>query len=499
MKKMCAKFSLASLMMIAILMLLLAGCSSSKTDVPLNASSEQTNETPNETEVNEIEDVSNVSSDSVEEDIPVTLTKAGSFSEGIAWVKYINTDGIEQIGWLHTDGHIDQPFPVDIVNQLSEDYPSWPGLGSMFSGGYSCINTGDAFTRGSSETPDRFLIFNSKGEITAQSPNDGNSYQILCGSDGVYLVKQSVRNMTENEDRYGFISGNGNWINECTICEAGGAHPLSLDVVPDDFNNKDISFSYLGEGIFQAEYHNGWLGSTYYHRYGVVLYNAYSKQNFVVDSNTTSVFTDSSGGPVGNYSDGFAPIKSNSELYMLSTDFEKKPLAVDISDAVIYSEGVIFSGDRNYSGNRRTYLTNGKFYHTDGSVLADLSQYELLYEDTYDLYRFSDGYAAIIICGADGGQYLGIIDVDGQFSFEPIKIESLSNWDNAGTFASGVIVCRTTENGVQVVDIDGVQTSSTYFEADHVENYVFSEGFVCMGSYYIGTDGNPLDPYIKTN
>lgn len=172
-------------------------------------------------------------------------------------------------------------------------------------------------------------------------------------------------------------------------------------------------------------------------------------------------------------------------------------MSVDTSDIVKYSEGVVFSGDRNYSGNRSTYLTNGKFYHTDGSVLVDLSQYELLYEDSYDLYRFTDGYAAIIICGADGGQYLGIIDMDGQFTFDPIKIEPLSNWDNAGTFASGVIVCRTAENGVQIVDIGGAQTSSSYFEADHVEDYVFFEGFARMDNYYIGTDGNALDVFVK--
>ena len=488
------KLSLTSVMIIAFFSLLLAGCGSSKTDMPSDTSSEYTFEIPEETNPSAINDEP---IESEEEKVLVLLKQAMPFSEGIAWVLYEDPSGNEQVGWLHTDGHIDQPFPYDTVAQLKKDDPYWVGLGSNFSGGYSYVKTGDAFVGGASESPDSFLILNQKGEITAQSPDDGSSYEILCGGDGVYLVKQSVRNMTINEDRYGFISGDGNWINECTICEAGGTHPLSLDVVPGNFDNKNISFSYLGEGIFQAEYHNGKSSSMYYHRYGVVLYNAYTKQNFVVDSNTTSVFTDSSGGAVGNYSDGFVPVKSNGELYMLSADFEKKPLTVNSSDAMIYSEGVIFSGDRNYSGNRSTYLTNGKFYHTDGSVLADLSQYELLYEDTYDLYRFSDGYAAIIICGADGGQYLGIIDMDGQFSFEPIKIESLSNWDNAGKFASGVIVCCTAENGIQIVDIGGVQTSSAYFEADHVENYVFSEGFACMDSYYIGTDGNVLDVFVK--
>lgn len=425
------------------------------------------------------------------ENISVSLVDGRNFSEGIAWVRYIDTEGVTQIGWLHSDGMIDQPFPTDMIN----------GYGSDFSGGYSYITTGDGYIRGATEVPDSFIIMNQNGDITARSPDDESSYQILCGGDGVYLVKQSIRSMSENEDRYGFISGNGSWINECTICEAGGVHPLSLDIVPNDFDNKNISFSYLGEGIFQAVYHNGKSGSMYYHRYGVVLYNAYTKQTFVVDANTTSVFTDSSGGTIGNYSNGWVPIKSNDELYMLSADFEKKPLVTDTSDTVIFSDGVIFTGDRHYSGNRSTYLTNGKFYRTDGSVLADLSQYELLYEDTYDLYRYSNGYAAIIICGADGGQYLGIIDMDGQFSFDPIKIKGLSNWDNAGAFSSGVIVCGTADNGTQLIDTAGNQVTSDYFEMDNIGSYVFYEGY-CMlndqnGVLYISTDGSVLESHIK--
>lgn len=485
MRKLHIRSIFAALTAIAVLLSLLVGCGSSKTDISPDASSEQTTGSPHEAEFDE---VGEKNTEAVEKNMPVSIKLADSFSEGIAWVRYEDQSGNEQRGLLHTDGHID-PFPPDAATQVDwmENFPST--LGSQFSGGYSYFTTVGSLKG-------IFVIVNQAGEITALSPNDGSSYEILCGGDGVYLVKQSVRSMTENEDRYGFISGNGNWINECTICEAGGVHPLSLDVVPSNFDNKNISFSYLGDGIFQAEYHNGKSGSMYYHRYGVVLYNTYSKRNFVVDSNTTSVFTDSSGGPVGNYSNGFVPVKSNGELYMLSADFELTPITVDTTNTVFYSDGIIFTANCNRSGNRVSWLTDAKFYRTDGSVLADLSQYELRYEDAYELYRYNDGYAAVIICGVGGGVYLGILDSEGNFTFEPKEIDVSTNLDQIGIFSSGVIVVSI-ENRTKIINVVGEEMQSDYLDQTaHIDydHYVFKDGYCGI----MGTNGKLLEPYIDT-
>lgn len=487
MKSLCAKLSLVCLMIIAIFMLLLAGCSCSKTDVPLNASSEQTNETHNETEVNEIEDVSDVSSDSDEEYTPVTLTKAGSFSEGIAWIKYIDTDGIEQIGWLHTDGHIDQPFPVDIINQLSENYPSWPGLGSIFSDGYSCIITGDAFTRGSSETPDRFLVLNSKGEITAKSPDDGNSYQILCGSSGLYLVKQSVRNMVENTDKYGIIDATGDWIVPCTECIENGGNPFSPkgEITRE---RKELSFGYCGESVFLA-----------YHGYGpyehhIVFYNA--KTGAIHQMNQEIEV-------IGTYYDSKIPVKIDGKLFIMTEDFDLTPISVNTYDKVIYSEGIILAADVSYGGNKKTTLENAMFYKTDGSVLVDLSQYHLVYEDAYELYRFKNGFAAIVISGADGDEYLVVINSEGEFVFEPKNISMPINHDLVSTFSSGIIVCVRKENSFSpcIVDIDGNEIQTDNIDWERINDYIFCDGFAYdeKNLCFIGIDGNPLELYIKSN
>jgi len=459
---------------------LLVGCGGSETSTSSEIPSETYSELPDEIKVDEIQDIP---IEPVEEDTSVTLTKITPFSEEIAWVKYIDTDGIEQIGWLHTDGHIDQPFPVDTVTQLSENYSSWSGLGSMFSGGYSCINTGDAFVRGASEKPDRFLILNSRGEITTQSPDDGSSYEVLCGSNGLYLVKQSIRNMAEKSDKYGILDSTGNWVVSCTACNLNDGNPLS-PVGNITRERKELGFGYCGEHVFLA-----------YHGYGpyeeqTVFYNAESGKTYQTGQKVDLI---------GSYYNALMPIKIDDQLFVMTSDFELTPIAVDTIDEVIYSDGIIFTENRNYSGNRGTYLTDAKFYRVDGSVLVDLSQYELLYDDAYELYRYFDGYAAIVICGVDGDKYLGIIDLDGNFTFEPKSISAPTNRDLISTFSSGVIVCAKENSSVSacIVDINGNEILSENIEWDQIDDYVFRDGFACDGKNlcYVGVDGELLETH----
>ena len=155
----------------------------------------------------------------------ITLIYRNIFSEGIAWAGYYDSNdntGNGHFGWLHPDGSIDHPFPIDRVSNC----------GSEFSDGYSYVTTGDGFIRHATNIPDSFIILDKTGAITAESPDDGSSYEILCGGNGVYLVKQSIRSMTESDDRYGLITADGDWLYECAICEPDGPHPLSRPESP---------------------------------------------------------------------------------------------------------------------------------------------------------------------------------------------------------------------------------------------------------------------------
>lgn len=418
--------------------------------------------------------------------IPVSIIQARPFSEGIAWVEYENQAGEKRIGWLHPDGHIDQPFPYDTVAQLNEDDPYWVGLGSNFSEGYSYVKTGDAFVRGASENPDSFLILNQKGEITFKSPADGSSYEILCGGDGVYLVKQSVRSMTENEDRYGIIAATGEWLLECIPCDLGGESPFSpADITANE--RRGLSFKYCGLGIFMA--HHQFAATVWQN----VFFSPELGLNYRTTADVEIVEHD-------EFIDRI-PVKVNGQLHLLSQRLEMTPVTVDTTDMVSYYGGYIFAADRSYGGNRKTSLENAKFYRPDGTVAIDLSQYSLVYEDAYELYRFNNGYSAIIVAGADGDQYLGIIDSTGEFTFEPKNISMPTNYDLVGTFSSGVIVCARKDNSFSacIVDIGGTETQADNIEWERIGKYVFCEGFAYdeYNHRYIGIDGNILNIYIK--
>lgn len=125
--------------------------------------------------------------------------------------------------------------------------------------------------------------------------------------------------------------------------------------------------------------------------------------------------------------------------------------------------------------------------------------------DIVDIDGFSGGYAAVKLKGADGRNYISVMDTNGQLQYDPIRVES---WDNpVGNFgkdASG------SWNGYVCVRIDGkervyspkgkhvalkdVGQGSTTF---HVGRYWYSEGWRRSGDYngncYIDMDQNILN------
>lgn len=410
----------------------------------------------------------------------VTLADARVFSEGIAWVQYYDNAGELQFGWLHPDGSISHPFPIDRVT----------AFGSDFSSGYSYVTTGDGFIHQKTEVPDSFIILDQSGAVTAESPNDGSSYEILCGGDGAYLVKQSVRSMTANEDRYGFISADGNWLYECAVCEIDGEHPLSASGVREYRAEDNIKFSYLGESVFHARYDERQS----------VFYNCATGKTYRITGDDQDVQV------YDSFSEGYIPVKVEGTLYLLSTGFEMKPIAVDEAQSVCYGDGIIYTTEYMWGMGKNG--KGGKFYRLDGSVLADLTEYKLLYHHASDLFRFRDGYAAAIIYGLDEEHYLGIIGMDGAFSFEPIKID-LSGFyteDKFGELSDGRIACKIAyqegdswRSEVVVVDTEGNITHSDYFTSEDAGRLIFHEGFAWdnLNQCFLRDDGTVLETYLN--
>ena len=144
-----------------------------------------------------------------------------------------------------------------------------------------------------------------------------------------------------------------------------------------------------------------------------------------------------------------------------------------------YSDGIIYATE--YMWGMGATGKGGKFYLLDGSVLADLTGYELLYQYAEDLFRFRDGYAAVIIYGLDKEYYLGIINLNGMFAFEPLKFDlGFYTEDQFGELSSGRFACKISnqEEGSQnaevvVVDTSGNVTHSDYFGSKNAGRLIF--------------------------
>lgn len=409
----------------------------------------------------------------------ITLVDASPFSDGVAWVRYVDTKGEWRWGLLRTDGTVVQPQELNKIKDMKK---------SDFSAGYAYVTT-DAYERRASDTPDCFKILNRDGEVTAQSPNDGNSYQIVCGGDGIFLVKQLVQSMTENTTSYGVISHNGTWIQELTPYELCGNHPLSAaDEDPDWLN---VSFEYLGEGVFCTIYRS----TTIKHPVKqIVLFNALTGQNFRWQASDR--LSDENDKIFGQFYDGSILARLDHQAYRISTDFEVTPLDVDADKIISYSEGIVFWAEENHTGAGTDTYSDGKFYHISGSLAVDLSQYELVMEDAYNLYRYNNGYAAVVIKGADGQPYLGIIDTNGEFNFEPQKIYMHSN-TLLSKLCDGTVTCEVVKENTHsfvLFNLDGTQfTLNGYGVKNNGEEY-FSDGFLLdtKKMQFIDKNGNVL-------
>lgn len=409
----------------------------------------------------------------------VNLTNATSFSEGVAWVKFIDPDSdMEKIGLLGISGKITTSTDLETLNTF----------GSEFSNGYSYINI-------KQNDVESFVVMDTNGVITANSPKDGSSYRIVAGGDGVYLVYQMIRGMEANEDRYGFIDAKGNWITEPT-----SNNPLVYGYADVGYGD-ELSYFYLGEHVFLA------LMEGYpYNRYA--FYNLDTTKQEVYQNDKNVYFMDADGNPY-EYSNGL--VLHWDEKYVYSFDSAgKQILNMELTKEgwgteVRYSEGVFFTGIVDFYDE--SVMKNSAFYDLYGNKIIDFSKYTVVLSDAHGFYEFHNGVAAVKILGADGDYYIGHINLKGELLYDPIKIRYAGNMVGNGNASGGALYIQDKVAQQRVIlHTDG----STYIIPDEVEiwsmyskqpenSFVFSDGYAwCINNcYFMGVDGQILPTYIE--
>lgn len=314
------------------------------------------------------------------------IIEKSSFKENAALVYWKSFPFLKtQMGFINTEGKVYCTLPEGYQYRGND-------------GGYSL--DGYFFGNGTSEqTKGQFILGQMDGTITYQSPENKN-YIVRAGGNGAFLVENPVRNITTSHSVYGLIDANGNWI-------------IEPNVVGKTIENAEVSYAYHGEGIFSVDYTGYKVGSGY--NYHILFSSTTGSVTEIENVTISSDFINGIAiGSVGTYGD-CCLIRSNGTI----EDF-----SVDTTHWMnTYGENLLFIWD--------SYDQKGHFfvYDVNGNVLLDSSQIYPEYTfwrsnfSAYGGYTFQDGYAAVLIAGADGKTYLTAISKETmRFSFEPICV-----------------------------------------------------------------------------
>ena len=390
--------------------------------------------------------------------------KAQNFSEGLAWVEYVYPYGdgsTTGFGWMDTEGRITTPFPEELVENI----------GSEFSDGYTYVNNGDS----DDDTNHWFVVLDKEGNVAVQSPDDG-SYEIMCGGDGMYLVKKYLRGMEANEDYYGIIDVDGNWVvepAETALIDVGNGKPHD-------------SWRYVGEHVFKHNYSD--LNCYWYNAdTGKVLHYEYNLDRTKSD---LALETDFHNG----VAIGEKIVEGESRIYTVTKDFETSEIPrenIQTLDKIqLGDDGLFFTAYDSYHA-----FTSAGFYDLDGNLKIDLSEYNI-----DRLSGIANGYCALKIWGKDSKYYLAVIDTNGDFAFDPIPVTEMGN------FTGEAIVFRSEEDGEDyVVDLEGnVQPLQigTQVYSDAIEDAEFHDSYACINynmpeCYYVDKNGCRLTAFIE--
>ncbi len=451
----------------------------------------------------------------------VELYNATDFSENKSVVLFKNTDGENycNAGVLNTDGEISvlkDIFITILPEKDDKDLIATPSNWSTFTDGYAFIDYTDKASD-LSTTYERFVIFDTDGNITAISPLDAD-YTILCGGDGLYLVKQETKStMTAyGTANIGVINYNGEWV--CPLSDPSNYYSTNIKLWEADCE-------YLGEHVF----------SFTYNRYDDELsYAGCWLDLFNVDTNTYVEYPDVK--MLSGFSDGKALLYKTSPLlddnYMSGTEiysidhinFQLQHLfsnvawngwgsqdGLDLASCPIVSEGLIFGIEcRDLSQTYSAYdipksVFVSKFFDMNGNSIIDVTRYRFTgafdwRETDTGFYQFINGNAVIEIAGNDG-RYITTINTAGESLYEPVKATGI-NFDVETNLIAVKVeqnVNGETCNRNAFINATTGEITVKDFEVTAVKDYremKWHSGYIRDCNYFIDMDGNRLLTYI---
>lgn len=437
--------------------ILLSGCGSSGDSSP--AVVDNTNTWEDDTEYEETD--TDYEEDIYEEPEEVVVatypfTEIRPFSEGRAWVKF-NKDGVICTGLIDTNGKL----LYQAENQFFYI--------SQFVDGCSYYST--------KESVCGVIDIDGNKLFETQVSSDGG-YEIIGYGNGHFLVREHIKNFDTDEWRYGTIDKNGNTLNEMKIDEDEFLH------INNDWEREKIR--YIGENFFLIDnyYWYNIEDSSCFKIHGGIIPDFYEGCNMIDYA--------------ADYCGYGVIIDCNFRGIQDGQNFEDAPGVVSAFEGnYIYSEGLAL-GDCNGYSEESAY----GYYNKEGELVISLDSYR---DKQIRGGDFCGGYAPITMKGADGEDYVSVIDKTGNLAYQPVKIDpkQYRTFSIYEPFESSSGYLQVTIEGEKkIIGPDGTIYTSGVDDLSMLDGLTFgyvSNGFMMMNPGDNDTITNPCYISLDTN
>lgn len=435
----------------------------------------------------------NVQATSTPEPTSVELWYGTQFSSGKALVEYLDPVlEIYKYGIISTNGEI-TPLKTEVTPSIEADTGTPKYYTGHFWGEYGYI----PYRAGDMTYISQFILFDAMGNVSYKTPEDSD-YEVLASGEDLLLIRQTVESIAGKEVRIGIMDKDGNW-----ICEPAVENAMSFSSLDETEKESFIYYSYHGEHVFSAYYNPGTDSIDSY----LVIYNVdtgakVEYTNLKIEDNMSYQF---------QFSNGESIVTSKDTIYRIqASDLSITPILENRPNGpIIYQNGVFFTcikDDTYYV--KKTTVHDGKFYNMDGAVIADLSQYTLVWAwgGKY-LYRFEDGYAGVLIRAEDVQKhYLGVINKNGEFVFDPIAINYRENGPDeyysgdaeVNALSGGVISFDSMVDDIgRLLSVSGEVTQGNFAD-ESIKSIVFCDGYTWAENEkrYLSIDGAVVTPVL---
>ncbi len=271
-----------------------------------------------------------------------------------------------------------------------------------------------------------FIVIDSEGNelFTTEDGDDATHYTYITRNSDVLIVKYNAADFSSNTTSYLVMDRYGNVQYDI---------PIALG-------------HYAGEGIFTGNN-------------GANVFNINTGNYFSILQNYEGV--NRGVAIVSNFSDGYAII----QLYPAAQWWNPSYSVISVADLTDGDTAAAFCENNTLELPATKYFGEGLYARDFSSTLNFTIPTNLYYdltgevavtvpvpEEGYikDQTEFQNGYAAVQIYGADGNDYVTVVDRNGEYLYEPILGAGISYFYNGYVFTS-----FEDQEGLRVITLDG--------------------------------------------